>query len=189
MNKQLLQKKMKKTGGFTLIEIMISLTLFTAIMIIIISTLISINDANNKAQDIRSVVDNLHFALENVSRSLRTGSAYYCADNLSSFPGGTLDCETIGGNSIAFIDSKSNQVIYTLDDGQIKKSINGGVFLDITSSEIDIENLTFYVEGSRSVDGAQPRVLLTVKGSAEFKKGLTTEFNLQTTISQRIVDS
>src|SRR3972149_1703934 len=64
--------------GFTLIEIMIAITLFTAIMIIGTGAVLQTNSVYKKTQTMRSVMDNLNFIMEDMVRNLRLGSSYHC---------------------------------------------------------------------------------------------------------------
>ncbi len=64
--------------GFTLIEILVAITLFTVIMVSAVGSLIAINDANRRTQAVRSAIDNVNFALDTMSRRLRTGMNYHC---------------------------------------------------------------------------------------------------------------
>ena len=77
------------TGGFTLIELMVSISIFSVVMIIVIGALISLNDANKKAQALRAVVDNLNFAIEDMTRNIKTGSEYSCGVDIGA--GGVVD--------------------------------------------------------------------------------------------------
>jgi prepilin-type N-terminal cleavage/methylation domain-containing protein len=181
-------------SGFTLIEIMVSISIFTMVVLIAVGSLISINDANRKIQSMRALMDNLNFALENISRPLRTGSSYHCG--LSGSIVSPQDCPIDGSDFIAFegaSGSSSNtedQIIFRLANGQIQKSTDSGAsFLGITAPDITITNLAFYVSGSAVGDLQQPKILFLVGGIAQAGKGVVSEFNLQTTISQRLLDS
>ncbi|MBI5005116.1 MAG: prepilin-type N-terminal cleavage/methylation domain-containing protein [Candidatus Lloydbacteria bacterium] len=181
--------------GFTLIEIMVSISIFTVVVLITIGALVSINEANRKIQSMRALMDNLNFALENMSRTLRTGSTYHCGNT------GTItspqDCPTIGSDYIAIEGpggsgaNPNDQIVFSLSNGQIQKSTNSGsTFLGMTSPDITITTLQFYVSGAAALDAKQPKILLLVGGTARAgSKGLVSEFHLQTTISQRLVDS
>lgn len=70
-----------KKSGFTLIELMVSISLFSAVMVIVIGALLALNNANRRAQAVRAVIDNLNFAMEDVTRSIRTSTAIECANN------------------------------------------------------------------------------------------------------------
>ena len=69
--------------GFSLVEMLVAVGIFMSIMTIAISSLISIIAANKKAQSIKSTIDSVTFAVENISRDMRVGSYYQCWDGQS----------------------------------------------------------------------------------------------------------
>ena len=181
-------KIMNTKNGFTLIEMIVAVGLFTVVMLAGVGALLSMVDANKKAQTLRTVMDNLNFAVENVTRSMRVGVDYHC---------GTLgdintprDCPTDGDSFIAFHNSNGDLVIFRLTNGSIERSTDDGAnYFAITSPQITIDSLVFYVRGAPFVDGLQPRVLMVVKGTAGVKEKTQTTFSLETTISQRLLDA
>jgi len=60
-----------KKNGFTLIEMLVAVSLFVFVMLIGVGVLLSIIDANRKARALSSVMNNLNFALESMSRNIR----------------------------------------------------------------------------------------------------------------------
>lgn len=100
-----------KNRGFTLVEMIVSLALFSVVAVIAIGALLKVIDANNKAQSIQSSVTNLNFALESMSRDLRTGTSIQC---LSSVPtsdtlsGNTSACAIGSSKVIAFYSARTN---------------------------------------------------------------------------------
>lgn len=187
--KDLEQRKNLKTakrqlpthGGFTLIEMIVAVSLFTVVIFVSIGALLAISDASRKASSLRAVMDNLNFALESMSRNIRTGTNYACA--------GIGNC-TSGGTEFSFIDQRGATVTYRYDTGtmgiQVRK--DSGAFRGITSAEVQIEGLTFYVAGV-GVDSKQPRVIITARGVAGLKERIKTNFSIQTTVSQRQIES
>jgi len=71
---------MKTNRGFTLVELIVSLGIFTAVMFIATGALLSIINVNKKAQAQQSAINNINFALENMARNIRTGSHYICTN-------------------------------------------------------------------------------------------------------------
>lgn len=189
----------KKNNGFSLIEMLVAVALFSGVMLIGVGALLSLIDANRKAQAINSVMNNLNFAIENISRNVRVGTTYHCEPNASPVPVNIdtpKDCVN-GGKLFAFEASngdpedKSDQVIYRLKDNVLEKSINGGAagtFVSIIAPEVSIKKFVFYVDGTSSSDNMQPRVVIVIQGTAGISEKTKTEFNLQTTISQRVLD-
>ena len=64
--------------GFTLIEIIVALMIFSIVAVVALAALIKIVDANKKAQTTQDAVVGLSFALEALSREVRTGGTIRC---------------------------------------------------------------------------------------------------------------
>ena len=169
--------------GFTLVEMLVSIALFSFVMIATTSVLLSVVDANRKAQGLRSAIDNLSLALDSMSRNLRTGSGYPPNGNSSS-------CSS----SITFLDQKTRTVTYFLQAGSIRISRSDGLSGSLTAPEITIDRLCFYAGGTTANDNIQPRILITVGGEvskstvqgARVRTG--SRFDIQTFVSQRLMD-
>src|SRR3989344_6423825 len=136
----------RKKRGFTLLELLVAVGLFTILASISMGAVINIFDANNRAESSKTVIDNLNLALENMTRTVRFGSVYHCGTL------GTLtnpqDCLS-GNDSFLAIQFEGNTVIYRLNGTAIQKSTNGGsTYTDITSPETKVQNLRSYVHGS-----------------------------------------
>ncbi len=92
--------------GFTLIEIIVATSIFTVVMLITIGALLSLNDSSRKAQALRTVIDNLNFAVEDMNRKVRTGDNYHCYNNPQDVPtdvgsAGSGDCTGDGGAALS----------------------------------------------------------------------------------------
>lgn len=208
----------KQTRGFTLIEMIVAVALFSVVMIIAITALLGVVNADRKAQSLESLVDNLNFALDQVSRTVRTGYAYHCVDGGSNpqfdmgNPKVPSNCATNGATYMAFEPSTGNpanndQVVYWYDPacsgypgysgGCIKRSIDAGVtFIPLTSPAISIDNMRFFVIGACSEtastcnpDTTQPRVSVTLTAHVTPTAGaIPTVLRMQTTLTQRLYD-
>jgi len=171
----------KSVRGFTLVEMIVAVSIFTIVVFVSVGALLAIADANRKANALRTVMDNLNFAMESMARSIRTGDDYSCS--------GGDNCPS-GGNSLTFTDQNSQTVTYRYEAATKSISVQkgAGAFTNITSPEVTIDSLTFYVNGVGS-DGAQPRVVISIQGTAGIIETLKSSFSVQTTISQRRVES
>lgn len=185
--------KLKANSGFTLIEIMVAVSIFSIVMLVAIGSVLSIVSANRKAQALNSVINNLNFALEGMVRDLRTGYEYDCDINTN----GLQDCVTSPSTAIDFYSSQySGNVGYSLSGTSIYKEIKDGVNtsgpIALNGDEVKINSLNFYVIGTDKASGAQhdyyqPKIIITVGG--EFNGfGDATRFNLQTMVTQRKLD-
>lgn len=194
-------QRMKKAGrGFTLIEMMVAVSIFAMVMMIGVGALLSLVEANRRAQAINSVMNNLNAALESMTRSTRVGTTYYCQSSSVPPAKGTLSQPRgcTAGALLAFESARgdhddiNDQIVYRLNGTQIERSLDSGdTWVALTAPEVTIETLQFYVVGAESLSDAgdriQPRVLMRIKGSAPIPGG-TTRFNVQASVVQRILD-
>ena len=183
-------------AGFTLIEMIVAVGLFGVVMMVSVTALVALVDANRKAQALQSVINNLNIAIDGMSRSIREGSNYRCGSSSGN------DC-TAGG-TIVYFEHYGGDPAQTGDDwvyefkadpvtgrGRIYKSTNGstGGEVAITASEVTIDSVTFYVFGSVRGDAVQPKVMMVIKGSAgTTKANVKTTFHVQSTAVQRVID-
>jgi len=190
----------KKNKGFTLIEIMVAIAVFSIVMVMAMGALLNVIDSNNKARSIKTAINNISFALEGISKDVRMGTDYSCSDN----SGTSLDCSS-GGSDISFKSSKTiggvenPYVYYKFSGNQIWSCVGGATsgvcpaasYSPLTSSEVTISATSskFYVLGvadSKAAAGTrtQPRVIIVINGVAGYKERTKTTFDLQTSISQ-----
>lgn len=171
--------------GFTLIELMVAVSIFSLVMVMSAGAILAILDANYKSQTERSVMDNLNNALEDMTRSIRFGSHYHCGSSGDLTQ--TQDCAS-GNTAMAVLDSSGNTILYALSGGSITRSVNGGAALALTSPDITITSLAFRVFGSSVSDTLQPQAIVLIKGYVSGKNQTSSSFVLETTISQRNFD-
>ncbi len=190
--------------GFTLIEVMVSITIFSIVMTIAMGAIFSIVSANKKAQALNAVINSLNFSIEAMVRDLRTGYNYYCGGG-KSFDGDIRNCVS-GDSEVSFVSTQSSTggadqiVTYRLNTtayvspnvGGITKAVglNGSEFF-LTSQDVDIKEMKFYVTnsgGTSATDYKQARILLVIKGEGRVPGVGVTPFSLQTLISQRKTD-
>lgn len=195
MNKFFIKNKnnIYKERGFTLVELMVATSIFMMIMLMAMGSIVIASNASKKAQKIRSTMDNVNFALESMTRSIRMGLNYTCQINDSFAPNAnTGDCVN-GGNSFSFspIENPDNTVSFIREKRDNEtyslSRCEGSVCVPIVSSEINIERLKFFVKGSSKTDNLQPSVYIIIKGSTIYK-GEKTSFAIQTMASQRNIE-
>jgi prepilin-type N-terminal cleavage/methylation domain-containing protein len=193
---------LKYQRGFTLIEMMVSVALFSMVMLVALGALLSMSVATRKAEGINSAVNNLSASIESMSRLVRTGANYHCGS------GGTVsatqDCSTLPQPFFSFLSFDGSQVTYCLSNPgantcnaatacgvgscTILRSINSGPFVPLTAPEVNIRFFGFYVVGSTVGDTVQPKMSVLVSGSVPVTANLTSTFNIQTSVTQRIFD-
>ena len=171
--------------GFTLIEIMVAMSLFAIVAVIVSGALITVSDVNRKAQAIKLAMDNVAFAMDSMVFNLREGGNYGCASLGSSgtpcSPGDPIVFESTRAGSKRYIGYRLNEVgSIQFSSANTIGGLQGG-YKDITSSEVDITNLRFFIP---LVQGTQlvPRVTLLIEGQVPGKT--QTNFYLQTTVKK-----
>ena len=182
----------KTNSGFTLVEIMVAVSIFSIVMVVSLGSILAVLDANKKSQTLRSVMDNLNFSLESMTKDIRFGENYHCGT------GGTvtlpLDCPS-GDSTLNLKITDGSQVVYKLvgdgvTSGRVVKTF-GGTDYDVTSPDVVIQDLKFRVLGSSAYSGgnlSQPKVIIIVKGYVGSKPTTRSSFILETTVSQRKLD-
>ncbi len=184
--------------GFTLIELMVSVAIFSVVMLVALGSLLAISAAERKAETLKTVMDNLSFAMETMSRTIRTGVDYHCST--SGTVSSPLSCPA-GDTYLALVPVTGSARLYYRYDtdpticsqtgkvGCISRSTDGITWLAITAPEILVSNMKFYVVGAeRTSDTIQPKVMMTISGYVNIGSISSTTFALQTTMTQRVYD-
>ena len=196
--------KSAKKQGFTLIEMMVSITVFMLVMTVAASALLTVIDANRKAQSIKTAVNNLNFVLEGVTKDMRMGSDYkWSADCINNFRN---DSDANGVSCIRYVGptgTKRFTIKFTpanVTTGTLGKlsrceetapfgpgPCSDPNFEDLTSESADIKSVAFYTTGlANPCSGpTQPMITMTIAGSAGKKENTTTSFTLQTSATER----
>lgn len=186
-----LSKKNTQKGGFSLIEILVSLALFTIVVTIAVGALLTLVAVNRKEQSIKTSVNNLNAVMESMTREIRMGSDYYC-DDTPPVSGDVKDCPA-GGGMFGFTTSKDDFFEYKLESGKILRRVNGSLpsdpFIPMTSSGISVDTLRFYVTGTtRGLADPQPITTIVMSGEVGVQEGTKSDFNVQATVTQRQPD-
>jgi len=183
-----------QSGGFTLIEMLVSVGLFAIVMIVCVGALLALVGANKKAHALESTINNLNISLDDMVRNAREGSGFdgslACTGGNS---GGPQDC-TGGGTEFAFVPYGGGpRWIYWFSNAQVWRTVDGNVNdgVPITSPEVTVTAMSFYVVGTirGAGDTTQPRVIVVIKGTAGGGRVKDqTTFHLQATAVQRALD-
>jgi len=177
--------------GFTLVEMIIALTLFSLVVAMSTGALVGLFDANRKSQSLASVINNLNYSIENMTRTIRFAKAYNCGAAIPlTTPVNCTGNPTPPGESIA-VTSGSGTTIFRFNNSNSKLEIstnNGTTYTPITSSEVTITYAKFFVYNTASGEGRQPYALIIIRGYAGSKPSSRSEFDIQTIVSQRPLD-
>jgi len=203
-------KRKKTQQGLILMELIVSLGVFIAVMTIGMGAVLQMFGVNQKSQSLKAIMNNLNFALDSMAREIVVakiadtnlyGSSLRCTDPGSMNVPQDCTIEQGGGDYLTFCSSDGNAIAYrfvnTDGAGYIERRISenagcptsfgSGEWERITSPEVNIQNMKFYVTGSEP-DKKQPKVLMVIGGEAGKQDNVKSKFELQTTLSQRSPD-
>lgn len=178
----------KKTKGFTMAEVLVSIAIFSFLSIGLANVFVSAIKAQNKILQNQDIMEESNYALEYMGKALRMAKK----DTVGGCTGGVN--YSWGSSYIVFLaydsvdgDYKCRAFTYE-DDTTIKeyKSIDDtyaglGSPTAMTSSKMKVNSLIFYVTGDGP--GGQPKV--TIMLSAEGANSSNSNIVIETTISQR----
>lgn len=176
--------------GFTLIEMMVSVAIFSIVVMISLGAILTILDANRKARTLTEVMNNLNFSVEMITRSLKTGVEPIVT-------AGVLEVGAIVLEEDGFKREKTSYKLSLDGDGErgyISQCIStynagdecsAGDWVAITSEQVDIERFDRFVVGSDTNGGTQPRTQIFIAGTVRINEKISSDFSLQTTVSQR----
>jgi prepilin-type N-terminal cleavage/methylation domain-containing protein len=195
-------------SGFSLIEVLVSLSIFTVVMVMAIGMLMVLIDANARAQNIQTVMVNLSFALDSITREARTGTDFFCGlpTDLPTSGATTQNCAS-GGAAFSFNEggksltentpNNSRRIGIRVNNGVLERRLGNGdgdaTYEDvdwspITSSAVHITDLEFYVSGATRSDSTSPTVTIYIAGTAGAVDGSEGTFHIQTTVVQQLLD-
>lgn len=131
----------KNQAGFTLIEMIVSLAIFSISVTITIGALLVLIASNQKLQGEQSVMTNLAFAMDSMTREIRTGTNYYCDE--------ATDYNQGGPNNI-FKSGNNQDLIIGLDTNSCEGGVDG--------VNIDLQGISI-IEAGNSITGVDDRIL------------------------------
>ncbi len=194
--KLLYRKKYKKDNkGFTLVETMVSVAIFTVIVTAGMGALMSVLGAYKHAQKGKKAADSVNVLLENMTREIRLGSLYYAVPPDINHPPQVARSASVpvtDGSLLGFVASDNRgYIIYYVKDGILfKKHFHqDGTISDnalTNKNDIIIDNERITVMHTDSTDEMQPLVWIQFK--IHVPNSNITKI-IQTLVSQRKLDA
>ena len=194
--------------GFTLVELMVTLGLFTLVITLATGALFSAQAINARLQQTQVILDGVNLATEIIGRDIRYGTSFSCVSATSS-PIASMARQSCTDGDVIIVfrpavpltsaNSTSDRVAYFRgSDGAIYKqeypegSPSASV-LKMTTPDVSISTLTFYVVGASAIpiDYNQPVVTFSIAGITRPAKQNVpaVRFTLQTSASSRQLDN
>lgn len=166
-----------RRGGYTLVELIVSVGLFALIMTLASGAYLVMIGVSRQTQALSLGIDNLAFALETMTRTIRTSTQYSCGGG--DCEGGTsFSVRTTGGDTVSY--SRSNSYSPSGEGTVIQNNSESGI-APLTDPSVDVTSLTFYAYGTAPGDDEQPRVVILVAGTVSAGPGKPpVDFMVQT---------
>lgn len=211
-----IKNKKQKTKGFTLIEMIVSLGLFSVVIVVAVGALLTMVNADKQLQSEQSIMSNLSFALDSMTREIRTGINFYCdaSASVSGIFSDGYDQDTIIGDDtrdcsfgrqgnyvqgISFVESgnsitgdSSSRILYfyNSDDKNIFRRVGNKSAEPLIAGDLEITDAQFFVTGSDTLvlsnNMLQPAVTIFIEARDKYDHDKV--YKIETTVSQRVLD-
>ncbi len=165
-----------RKNGFTLIEMIVAVGVFTIVSTMAIGALLIMTTVERRVNNNQANQDNIRYAIAFMARDIRLGTGY--------------DAATCGSGCFRFKSQSGNSVVditYEWSNGAIKRT-EAGEFGNITAPEVKITALDFKVFGNNLGDWRQPRVTITMSATSPQGARDAVQLAVQTTVSQITLD-
>ncbi|MEK7610004.1 MAG: type II secretion system protein [Patescibacteria group bacterium] len=199
--------------GFSLVEMIVSMGIFSIVAVVALGAMAKIISANRKAQALQSSITNLNFALDSMSREMGTGINFNCSlgsplplydpDNeitKSSCPSGysSGDNSYIAFNNVSKVSTKGGKPcnliyvykfsgssgVYKIEKAkQSDCNDNNPAFWDIVDPNVTIKD--YYISVVDVGSNSYPLITIRVSGYAGVREKERSYFDVQTAVSPR----
>lgn len=169
--------KLHQKNGFTLVELMVGISLF--MIAISISALLFVNILKQQriTLKINAMLANMSLIMEQITREARTGNNLKQGDYLDGSP---------DFSSFSFISAEDESIKYKWNgdpDFKITKKVGTGEFIAITPEDVKVDSVVFKVANSAT---QWTRVTIKMQFSPKAAGLEYYSKTLQTTISPRM---
>ena len=185
-----------KGAGFTLLEMVIALGLFSLVTVAFVGITLSLLDAQRKAANAQVVQENARFIMELLTKEIRAGTNFTASTTCA--PAGKeirfTTTDPLPPNRTYFFSSNRLMRLkaFALLASQCANAI------ELSGEDLFVENIDFFLRGQRSessdpflkfLNDGQPTITINMRVSGrEPLYGSQTILNLQTTVVVRIRD-
>lgn len=159
-------------NGFTVVEVLVTSLIFSIIAMSISAIFIQIINLERRAFAVQKIQDNALLVFEEISRDMRVSRI------------SNQESPNCTATSITLIHPIKGTVIYQASSGTVQRSVNGGSYIDVSSSNVNFTKMNFCILGSLSNDNQSPRVSIVTSIQNRTGKDIL-QINLQTTVTSR----
>ncbi len=206
----------KYRKGYSLVEILVVLGLFSSIATLSLGALFNAQSVNARLQQTQAILDNMNLSTQTITREIRFGSDFYCATMLpigaQTVPTVRKNCVpgTTRGTVLIFKPSDAvnelDRVAYYVSGGVLYKDVypylGTTTVLQMTSDDVNVTSFSIYVDGANTsagtndepvgaIDYKQPLITIFLSGVTRPAKESTppATFDIETAVSAREIDN
>lgn len=181
--------KISSQKSFTLVEIMVSVAIFSLVVAVVSGLLFSHLAAQRKVLALRTLLDESSYIMEYLSRAIRMAKKELNPPICLSAYGLNYEI-TRGGKGLKFKNYQGlcQEFFWDTTTAQLKE-VRGGKEYFLTSGNLEVVSFNINLTGQSQWDNDQPRVTIffNIKGKGE-KAEKEPQLKIQTTVSQRSLD-
>lgn len=179
----------KFAAGLSLVEVLVSTTLFVIIILSMTGIFKMILDSQRQSIATQNVQENVKYFYEVISKEIRmaqrmnndclAGSGTRRFSTSTNVYGDVLSLKNYHGDCVTYsLDEDNGVVRFKVTRGSGSNQVGGY----LTPAKIDLKELRFFV---REVDGEQAYVTINLKAEAVGREANYSAMNVQTTITSR----
>ncbi len=170
------QHKNHSEAGFTLVEMLVSVFIFSIVVIIVSDVFVSALNSQKAAYRVQQVEENVNYIVERMTKEIRV------SELTGVEPADSGVCPSNPATKITLRHPDNGTIEYFLSDMQAHRKLNGVDDTVLNSNTVEITGFNFCVSGGGAADATQPRITI-VAGIRS--KGTQVEDRIQTTVSLR----
>jgi len=178
-----------KMKGFTLVEILVAVAIFSSVVVVATSILTMSITAQRKILAQQEITDQISYAIEYMGRAMRMAKKDASGSCLQGLSGYNYQL-THGDSGVKFNTYDGNCWEFWLDGSTQQLMVNLGTdSYPLSSPKIKVISFKVQLAGEGQIDNIQPKVtiFLDIKGGG-LKQETQPEMKIQTTVSQRNLD-
>ncbi len=161
-----------KEAGFTIVEVLVTSLIFSIMAMAISAIFIQIISLERRGLAVQKIQDNALLVLEEMSRDIR----------VSRIP--SQESSNCTATTITMTHPLKGTIVYRVNSGIVQRSVGGGDYIDVSSSNVNFSRMNFCISGSLVNDNQSPRVSTIASIQNRTGKEIV-EIDIQTTVTSR----
>ncbi len=185
----------KPASGFTLIELMVAVSIFVMVALIVTGALYTIVQAWLESQTVKLLTDNLNFSMDSMVIKMREGSDYHTYSTVSgNVTSIKFKLKRPGANAVTVVGygvgpgTHNQQTLLKCQVDNLSDSAtavndncnNDGDYQQIIADDITVNSARFLL----NTVNTRPAIMVLFDGQATTKNGHIVTFRIQTLVSQ-----